>query len=109
MPETKKPQDHQPKKKNVPTPHPEEAFTFTHRGQEYTLAAPLDVLDAGWARVNRNKTLDDQFFSLIEALADPEALAAIDSMKKQEFIDFQLEFYAHAGVELGESLASLHS
>ena len=95
----RKPQDRKPKQETTEaevTP-----FEFEHNGETYTLAS-ADVLDAGFARRNRKLTPDDQFFTLIEELADEDALAAIDSMKKAEFDVFQRAFYAHSGIELGE-------
>ncbi len=94
-----KPQDH--KKKTVEA-RPDEPFDFVHDGETYSLRAPSDVLTAGFARKHRHLSLEDQFFTMIEALADEDALDAIDEMKKDEFTQFQLDFFAHAGVELGE-------
>ncbi len=95
----KKPQDRKPKKV---TPTPDEPFEFQHGGETFILAAPSEVLTVGFARKNRNRDQMDQFFTIIEALADADTLAAIDDMKKDEFHQFQLDFYAHAGIELGE-------
>ncbi len=99
------PQDRLPKREAAEKiePHPELPFTFTGPdGETYQLAATEDILDAGFARRNRNKTPEDQLFTMLEALADDDALAAIDSMKKHEFLQFQRDFYAHTGAELGE-------
>lgn len=76
-------------------------FEFEHGGKSFTLNS-ADTLDAGFARKNRKLSPDDQLFTLLEALADDEALAAIDSMKKAEFEAFQRAFFAHSGIELGE-------
>lgn len=95
----KKPQDHLPPAKD---PNPDEPFEFEHKGKTYTLAAPSSVLTVGFARANRRRSLDDQLFTLLEALADESALAAIDDMKKKEFVAFQQAFFEHSGVSLGE-------
>ena len=95
----KKPQDRKPKKVAA---NPDEPFEFEHNGEKYKLSAPSEVLTAGFARRTRHMDLANQFFEMIEALADEETLAAIDEMQKAEFQQFQRDFYAHAGVELGE-------
>lgn len=94
----KKPQDRQPKQAH---PSPDESFEFDHHGETFTLAS-ADTLTAGFARKNRKLSPDDQLFTVLEALADDEALAAIDSMNKAEFEEFQRVFFAHSGIELGE-------
>lgn len=86
--------------------NPDSPFPFTHRGVTYELAAPSTVVDVGWARTNRHKSELEQLFLIIEALAGPEALAAIDSMNSAEFLQFQKALMAHAGVKLGELQAS---
>lgn len=95
----KKPQDRKPKKVAA---NPDEPFEFEHDGETFTLAAPSAVLTAGFARRTRHMDLANQFFEMVEELADEKALAAIDEMQKDEFQQFQRDFYAHAGVELGE-------
>lgn len=95
----RKPQDRKPKTVEA---RPDEPFEFEHDGQTYTLAAPSDILTVGWARKNRHRTLDDQLFTLIEAIAEDDALAAIDEMRKPEFEKFQHDFFAHSGITLGE-------
>jgi hypothetical protein len=95
----KKPQDRKPKAVNES--EEVQPFEFEHNGKTYTLAS-AETLDAGFARKNRKLNPDDQFFTVLEALADDDTLAAIDSMKKAEFENFQREFFAHSGVELGE-------
>lgn len=111
MTAVRKPQDRKPKAdaraKDVDeeTSEQEDRFRFTHKGIDYELAPHDEVLTAGYARKNRHKTLDDQFFSMLELLADDEALAAIDSMKKPEFLEFQETFIEYLGIDLGESKA----
>ncbi|MGY4859506.1 hypothetical protein [Cryobacterium sp. AP23] len=101
----RKPQDHLPKA----TKAAHGGFTFRQGGEEFQLADAADVLQVGFARKNRHKSESDQFFTMIEILADEESLDAIDSMNKAEFKQFQLDFYAHNGVKLGESEASSES
>lgn len=95
----RKPQDRRTKAVNETEEVP--PFEFEHNGKSYALAS-ADTLDAGFARKNRKLSPEDQFFTVLEALADDETLAAIDSMKKADFEKFQREFFAHSGVELGE-------
>jgi len=94
-----KPQDHKPKKRIA---NPDKSFEFEHNGDTFTLAAPSQVLTAGFARRTRHMDLANQFFEMVEALADADALSAIDEMQRDEFQQFQRDFYAHAGIELGE-------
>lgn len=94
----RKPQDHQSKA----TPAPAGPFTFEHRGEEYTLADHADVLTAGFARRTRNLDAAGQLFTLLELLADEEALEAIDEMNLAEWQDFQHAFAKHTGYNAGE-------
>jgi hypothetical protein len=98
----RKPQDHLPKAPKAT----HGGFGFSHGGKDFQLADAADVLTVGYARKNRHKSESDQFFTIIEILAGDDALDAIDSMNKAEFKQFQIDFYAHAGVKLGESEAS---
>lgn len=92
-------QDHKPKKTQ---PDPSAPFAFEHNGETFQLAAPEDVLTAGFTRQIRKLNQVDQLFTMIEALADEDALAAIDEMKKTEFERFQRDFFEHIGADLGE-------
>lgn len=74
------PQDHKrPKAETVNEP-----FEFKHDGEVYTLP-PASAIKAGMLR--RFRKLDDLdiAFSLIEELAEPDALAALDDMPLEEF------------------------
>lgn len=104
MPESKVPQDRKPKKatKNEDVVEP---FTFTHDGKEYTLQS-ADILSVGFARKIRHLDQSSQFFEILEALADDDALAAIDGMHRAEFEQFTSDFYAHSKVHQGESSPS---
>jgi hypothetical protein len=76
-------------------------FEFEHNGQTYHLAAG-DTLTVGFARKMRHLSQGDQVFLLIEALADEEALAAIDDMHAEEFETFQKAWKQHSGITPGE-------
>ncbi|MBF6428722.1 hypothetical protein IU440_29155, partial [Nocardia cyriacigeorgica] len=45
----------------------------------------------------------DQFFTVLEALADEDTLAVIDDLEQKEFQKLQTEWFRHAGVDVGES------
>lgn len=95
----RKPQDHLAKAGT-------HGFTFTHNGEQFELAPAADLLTVGYARKNRHKTETDQLFGMLELLAGPEALAAIDSMKRDEFREFQKDLIEFNGATPGESEAS---
>lgn len=95
----RKPQDHLPKKGT-------NGFKFSHGGEEFELADAGELLTVGYARKNRHKSEADQLFTMLEELAGPEALDAIDSMHKDEFTQFQRDFMAYNGAKPGESEAS---
>ena len=69
-------------------------FKFTHDGKQYQLL-PSSVLDVGFARRMRKLTGEDQLFTVLEALADEETLAAIDDMHHEEFLQFQWDWQNH--------------
>ncbi|MDN4645358.1 hypothetical protein [Arthrobacter sp. PsM3] len=95
----RKPQDRKPAQTPAGTEAP--GFEFEHHGETFTLAS-ADTITSGFARKNRKLSPDDQLYTLLEELADDDALAAIDSMRKPEFEVFQRAFFAHSGIELGE-------
>lgn len=45
----------------------------------------------------------DQFFTVLEELADEETLAVVDNLTQEVFQDVQLAWFKHAGITLGES------
>ena len=75
-----------------------DCFTFTHDGAEYTLKPTYDVLTPGFLRKNRHRDDMDAFFTMLEELADPDALDAIDHMSRAEFHQLQQDFYEHLEV-----------
>ena len=101
MPDTpknaKKPADHKKATGNT------ECFTFTHDGVEHTLSPTYDVLTPGFLRANRRRGDLDAFFTMLEELADADALAAIDSMSRVEFDAFSEALNEHLeGISRGE-------
>lgn len=104
MAQPRQPQDHKAKKDDAG--HPDEPFEFEHKGETYRLKIATKVLTAGYARKTRHLDDADQLFSMLELLAPPKALDAIDTMSRDEFTQFQKDFYAHIGVKPGESKAS---
>src|SRR5690554_32376 len=94
----KKPQD---RKK----PAAEDAFEFEHDGKTYTLPK-FGTWSAGLVRRVRKLPDVDATFTILEEVADPETLAAIDAMGLDEFNQLQQDWADHGGVTLGESDSS---
>lgn len=94
----KKPQDHK-------KPAAEDAFEFEHDGETYTLPK-FGSWSAGLVRRIRKMSDVDASFTIIEQVAEPDALAAIDAMTLEEFNQLQQDWADHAGVSLGESDSS---
>lgn len=69
-------------------------FKFEHRGREYQLL-PSSTLNVGFARRIRHLPEADQIFTVLEALADDETMAAIDTMGHEEFQQFQWKWQKH--------------
>lgn len=97
----RKPTDRKPKAAKGQKAGVETPFTFTHDGKEYTIP-PGSTLSVGFARRIRHLPEGDQFFEVLEALADEETLAAIDDMHAPEFREFQLAWQRHSQVTPGE-------
>lgn len=94
----KRPTDRKTKKQDVP-----EAFSFEHDGETYTFKPTLEALTPGFIRRNRNNDAEFQY-GLVEALADDDALAALDSMTFKDNARIMAEFAEHAGETLRVSL-----
>ena len=90
----KTPQDHK-------KPGDEDGFEFEHDGRTHTLPR-FGSWSAGLVRRVRKLADVDATFTILEHVADPEALAAIDSMSLDEFNQLQRDWADHAGVSLGE-------
>lgn len=94
----RKPQDRAEK---TPKDRSGEPFEFDHDGATYRLA-PSNTLTVGFARKIRKLHEADQFFTILEALADDDTLAAIDDMDKTEFTAFREAYFKFSGVTPGE-------
>lgn len=83
-------------------------FVFTHKGKEYRLP-PGTVLNMGYARKIRKLAEADQIFTILEEIAAPDVLAAIDDMHAEEFNKFNQDWQTHnmalGQATLGESKA----
>lgn len=106
MAEPRQPEDHKPKKSKEADP--EEHFTFTQGGEQYTMPVPtMDVITPKFIRQNRRRDELDYALTAFEELAGigPEAeglLKAFDRMSVVEFKQFQTDFLNHLGATLGE-------
>ena len=83
-------------------------FVFSHNGKEFRLP-PGTVLNMGYARRIRKLSEADQIFTILEEIASPEALEAIDDMHAEEFNEFNQRWQKHnlamGQATLGESQA----
>src|SRR5690606_22980849 len=83
----------------------EDMFEYTHNGQTFTLP-PYKSIKSGTIRRLRKLPATDFAFTLLEELADADALAVIDDMDTEEFEAMNRAWMEHSGVELGESSGS---
>lgn len=96
MPAT--PQDHQrPKAETANQP-----FEFTHDGESFTLP-PADAIKAGMIRRFRKQGDLDMAFSILEEIADGEAIEALDKMTLHEFNEVLEAWQVYIGVTPGKS------
>lgn len=87
-----------------PTPIRKEVDLFhytTADGTEITLPR-FDSVKPGVIRKIRKLSDVDQFFTVLETLADEETLRIIDDLDQSEFQEFQEAWFRHSGVDLGE-------
>jgi hypothetical protein len=92
------PQDHKrPKAETAAEP-----FEFTHDGVTYTLP-PASSIKAGMLRRFRKLDDLDVAFSILEEIADEDALAALDDMGIAEFNQTVSDWQSHIGVDPGKS------
>lgn len=70
-------------------------------GRTVTLP-PFNSVKPGIIRKIRKLSDVDQFFTVLETLADDATIAIIDDMNQPEFEEFQTGWFKHAGVDLGE-------
>lgn len=71
-------------------------------GTEITLPR-FDSVKPGTIRQIRKLSEVDQFFTVLESLADEHTLAVIDELGQDEFQDLQVAWFNHSGVDVGES------
>jgi hypothetical protein len=79
-----------------------EPFEFKHDGELFTLP-PQSAIKAGLLRKFRTQSDLDMSFSILEAIADPTALAALDDMALDEFNDTLSDWQSHIGASPGKS------
>ena len=96
MPAT--PQDHKRPKAETAS----EPFSFEHNGESFTLP-PASSIKAGMLRRFRKLDDLDVAFSILEEIADDEALAALDDMGIAEFNEVVSDWQSHIGVDPGKS------
>lgn len=90
-------------RKPVTTSKGTDLFEYTtESGQDISLPR-FDSVKPGVIRKIRKLSDVDQFFTVLETLADAETLAVIDDMEQGEFQALQEAWFKHSGVELGES------
>lgn len=94
----KKPQDHK-------KPAGENVFEFEHGGETYTLPR-FGGIKQGLIRRIRKLSDVDATFTILEEVASPETLEALDDMTGDEFNAVIREWMEHSGVTLGESGSS---
>lgn len=92
-----------PPRKNTVTPDAtSDDFTYTLADGSTITVPPFNSVKPGLVRKIRKLSEVDQFFTVLETLADEDTIAVIDDMTHDEFEDFQAEWFKHAGVDLGE-------
>ncbi|HEX5541110.1 MAG TPA: hypothetical protein VFX60_06040 [Micromonospora sp.] len=90
----KKPQD---RKK----PDAEDVFEFEHGGETYTLPRYGSIKPGLIRRIRKLSDLDATF-TILEEVANADALAALDDMSMDEFNQVQRDWLEHSGITLGE-------
>lgn len=93
-----KPQDHKRSKAEMAS----EPFEFEHNGETFTLP-PSSAIKAGMLRRFRKLDDLDVAFSIIEEVADEDALAALDDMDLARFNEVVSDWQEHIGVDAGKS------
>ncbi|MDH6279340.1 hypothetical protein [Prescottella agglutinans] len=95
-----------PRKKTVAPKSEVDVFEFTTEAGETVTVPAFKSIKPGVIRKTRKLDQADQFWTILESLADDDAIAIIDEMDADEFQEFQREWFGHSGVDLGESSAS---
>lgn len=78
-----------------------EKFTYKYDGKKITLPK-TDSIPFGAMRKMRKANEDEQFFVLIENVADEDTLAFIDSMPTDEVVNLMKAWFKDSGADLGE-------
>lgn len=82
-----------------------EKFHYDHNGQTVVLPK-FKHTPAGVVRKVRSKSEAEQIFTVLEALADDDALAIIDTMDTEQLQAFIAAWQKDSNVTVGESSAS---
>ena len=77
-------------------------FPFEHNGEAFTLP-PASQMKAGMIRRFRKLDDLDMAFSILEEIASPEALEAMDDMALEDFNTVMADWQVHIGVTPGKS------
>ena len=83
----------------------DEVYEFEHNGETYTLP-PYKSIKPGLIRRVRKLSDMDATFTILEEMAPPESLAALDDMTQERFDEVIAGWLEHSGVTLGESGSS---
>jgi len=78
-------------------------FEYTLNDGTLITLPRFDSVKPGVIRKIRKLSDVDQFFTVLETLADADTLAIIDDLEQEEFQNLQEAWFKHSGVELGES------
>jgi len=78
-------------------------FQYTTKDGTEIVLPRFDSVKPGVIRKIRKLSDVDQFFTVLEALADEATLSVVDELDQDEFQDLQTEWFRHAGVDVGES------
>lgn len=80
-----------------------EEFEYELESGETITLPRFDSVKPGVIRRIRKLSEIDQFFTVLETLADDDTIKIIDDLDNAEFQALQLAWFKHAGVNLGES------
>lgn len=86
-----------------------EQFHYTTPDGRHVTLPYLKNLKVGVIRKLRGQPADEQFFGILEAIADDDTLAVIDDMDAQQFATLMEQWQQQSGVTVGESTASPES
>ncbi|MBP2211083.1 hypothetical protein JOJ87_001427 [Rhodococcus ruber] len=78
-------------------------FVYTAESGETITLPAFKTIKPGLLRKVRKLEAGDQFFTILEAVADEDTLAVVDEMEMEEFTEFQRAWVESSGVDLGES------